>query len=388
MGSNEAWLFTADDGPEGRLVLRPLTTLPAHSLETAVFASDSPFTVHLRQKATPLIQYDMDALESFDQLPVREKEILSDWQRVLYMPLKNGNILVGVVALGGKQSGEPYDHQDYEALQAWCTQVSPLLAQARNMASLRHLNDYVMGLNQKLVRQNQHLRESVKLYGQYIDLVSPELRRPFTTINSKLQKLQESSSDDPARLDLITGLNQEFIGLRQPIDMLINLATRVQVRREFDFQLVHLDEVLQRVIRSLSTMAEARRVSIEYEPERNLPPVLADSQQLQEAIHNLIHNAIKFNKIGGRICLETGVEGSDLYLKVADTGVGIPEERLSTLWSGLAALNANGGSKKRPSMGLALAHFIVAAHSGRMQVVSQYGSGSTFSLYLPLVFDD
>jgi len=388
LGASEAWLFLADDGPGGSLILRPLITSPLYELETADFAHDSPFTDHLRQKNSPLIQYDMDALEIFDLIPPREKEILTGWQRVLYMPLKTGSLLVGVVALGSKRSSEPYDHQDYDELKAWCAQTSPLLAQARNMASLRRLNEYVMGLNQKLVRQNRHLRESVALYSQYVDLVSPELRRPFTSINTKLQKLQENSPDDPVRQELIVGLSQEFVGLRQPIDMLINLATRVQVRREFDFNLVHLEEIIQRVIRNLTTMAEARRVNIEYEPERNLPPVLADTQQLQEAIQNLIHNAIKFNKIGGRVCLETGIEGSDLFLKIADTGVGIPEERLSTLWSGLTALNANGGGKKRPSMGLALAHFIVAAHGGRMQVASQYGAGSTFTLYLPLVFDD
>lgn len=388
LGANEAWLFTTDDGPEGILVLRPLTTLPDQELEVVDFADDSPFAIHLRQKNTPLIQYDMDALESFDLIPAREKEILAGWQRVLYVPLKNGNVLVGVVALGAKRSGEPYDHQDYEALQAWCTQASPLLAQARNMASLRRINDYVFGLNQKLVRQNRHLRESVTLYGQYIDLVSPELRRPFTAINTRLQKLQETSHDDPARQDLVMGLSQEFAGLRQPIDTLINLATRVQVRREFNFQLLHLEDVVQRVLRSLSTMAEARRVTIEYEPDRSLPAVLADAQQLQEAIHNLIHNAIKFNKIGGRICLGTGIEGSDLYLQIADTGVGIPEERVGTIWSGLTVLNANGNSKKRPSMGLALTHFIVAAHGGHVQAVSQYGAGSTFTIYLPLVFDE
>lgn len=388
LGANEAWLFLADDGPGGLLLLRPLTALPAHSLETVSFAGDSPFALHLRQKNIPLIQYDMDALESFDLIPAREKEILTGWQRVLYMPLKTGSILTGVLALGSKRSGEPYNHQDYDELQAWCAQVSPLLAQARNMASLRRINEYVFSQNQTLVRQNRHLHESVTLYSQYIDLVSPELRRPFTAINSRLQKLQESGADDTARQELLVGLSQEFAGLRQPIDTLINLATRVQVRREFDFQLLYLDDLIQRVLRSLHTMADARRVNIEYEPERGLPAVLGDPQQLQEAIHNLVHNAIKFNKIGGRISLEAGITGSNLYLRVTDTGVGIPEERVAAIWNGLAGLHANGSGKKRPSMGLALTSFIVAAHGGRVEAASQYGAGSTFTIYLPLVFDD
>jgi hypothetical protein len=126
LSAEEAWLFTADDGPRGVLVLRPLTTTnpAAHELETTSFANDSPFTLHLRQKTTPLIQYDMDALDNFDLMPAREKEVLSRWQRVLYMPLKNGDMLVGMVALSGKSSGEPYNHEDYNELHLLCAQAS------------------------------------------------------------------------------------------------------------------------------------------------------------------------------------------------------------------------------------------------------------------------
>ena len=184
--------------------------------------------------------------------------------------LKTGSTLIGVVALGSKRSGEPYDHQDYDELMALCAQVSPLLAQAQQMAGLRRINEYTFAQNQTLVRQNRHLQESLTLYSQYVDLVSPELRRPFNTIQTKLQKLQENSPDDLARQDIIASLSQEFAGLRQPIDTLIALASRVQVRREFDFQPVHLEEIIQRVIRNLVTMAEARRVEIAYEPDLSL----------------------------------------------------------------------------------------------------------------------
>ncbi|MBK8987065.1 MAG: hypothetical protein IPM39_13470 [Chloroflexi bacterium] len=388
LGVDEAWLFMADEGPQGILVLRPLTATPPMEpeLETADFAADSPFTSHLRQQKTPLIQYDMDVLDKFHLLPTREKELLARWQRVLYMPLTNGSNLEAVVALGGKRSGEPYDRQDYAELSTLCAQASPLLAQARHMETLRRINESVLYANQTLARQNRHLQESVTLYSHYIDLVSPELRRPFTTIHSRLLKLQESGPAEPIPQPLVASLSQEFANLRQPIETLINLAARVQSRRGFDFQLVHLPEITRRVIRNLDTMAEARRVTIEFEPDRNLPLVLGDAEQLQEAIHNLIHNAIKFNKIGGRVHLNMDIDGSDLYLQIADTGVGIPPERMESIWNGLTAVNTNGSSKKRPSLGLTLAHFIVAAHGGRVQASSQYGTGSTFTIYLPLVF--
>jgi signal transduction histidine kinase len=387
LGADEATLLAAEDGPGGILVLRPLTTLNAHPLETAAFAVDSPITQHLRQETRPLVQYDVDALEHFDAIPAREKETLVRWQQVLYAPLRSGRVLVGVVALGRKYTCAPYDRADYAQLAALCNQIAPLLAQAQHMAGLHGLNDYVFTLNQMLARQNRQLVEAVNLYDQYVALVGPDLKRPFATIANKLLQLQDGLAQEPAKQNIITTLNQEFAGLRQPIENLINLAARVQVSRDFTFQLVYLDDVIQAVQRNLATMAEARRVAIEYEPDRTLPPVLGDPEQLQEAVLHLLHNAIKFNKIGGRVRLETAICGGDLRLRLEDTGVGIPEERLGAIWQGLAAFRHNGDGKKRPGVGLTLTHFIIAAHGGRVEATSNYGAGSVFTIYLPLVFD-
>ncbi|MCZ7667624.1 MAG: sensor histidine kinase [Chloroflexi bacterium] len=108
---------------------------------------------------------------------------------------------------------------------------------------------------------------------------------------------------------------------------------------------------------------------------------------MQEATKYLIHNAIKFNKIGGSVEISAALAGGDICLQVADSGVGIPEERLDELWQGLAITEGSNG-KKRPAMGLALTRFIVAAHGGQLTAESSYGAGSTFTIHLPAVFAD
>ena len=94
-----------------------------------------------------------------------------------------------------------------------------------------------------------------------------------------------------------------------------------------------------------------------------------------------------FNKIGGVVQVECGQAGGELFLRVVDTGVGIPPERLEEVWSGLAKLNTNGNGRSS-SMGLALSRFIILAHGGRVDAQSKYGAGSVFTLYLPLFFED
>ncbi len=386
VGTDDAWFFVTENGPGGNLMLRSLTSIGTDQADGISFSNDSPMTTYFRNDNRPLSQYDIDTLDNFADMTPENRETLASWQRVLYLSLRAGQHLVGVVALGAKSSGEAYDRQDNELLQRFGEQFAPLLAQAQNLAGLQHVNDFVYDENQSLVREQQHLRELVGLYDQFMKLVSPELRHPFSDINQKLQSLRESTNDGKVQSQ-VDAVSQQVESLKVPIDNLITLSARIQVRNQFDFALVDMEDVAQNAIRKLTTMADARRVSIEFNAQTALPAVYGDAAQLQEAVQYLLHNAIKFNKIGGVVQLDCGVEGSNLYLRVIDTGVGIPEDRLEDIWNGLAGTGKN-GSRRGTGLGLALTRFIIAAHGGYVETESKYGSGSVFAFYLPLVFEE
>jgi two-component system phosphate regulon sensor histidine kinase PhoR len=264
-------------------------------------------------------------------------------------------------------------------------QISPLLAQAQNVTSLRQINEYVFQQNQTLARDKQHLQELVALYSQFVDLISPELRRPFNTLTKEVQQLQ--TKDDAATLKLASQIDQHISEIKLPIEKLIDISGRIQMRNAFSFQIVRLDEIAQQAIRNLRTMADARRVVVEFNASTPYTTVLGDEDQLLEATQHVLHNAIKFNKIGGVVQVECGLEGGNLFLRVVDTGVGIPPERLEDVWSGLAKMKSNGNGRSA-GMGLALARFIILAHGGHVEAQSKYGAGSVFTIYAPLYFDD
>ena len=104
-------------------------------------------------------------------------------------------------------------------------------------------------------------------------------------------------------------------------------------------------------------------------------------------IHHILHNAIKFNKIGGSVFVDVGLDGTHLSCRIADTGVGIPEERIDKIWVGLDTVTAN-GSGRTTGPGLAISRFVINAHGGSIQAESQYGSGSAFTILLPLIYED
>ncbi len=388
--TDDAWLFTAHDGPGGKLILRPLARLDSTMPETLTLAADSPVAHFLRHNDVPLVQHDIDSLDRFTEIADIEQSTLTRWGRILYKPLCTGDSLVGVLALGLKISGGSYTQPDFDQLDNLARQISPLLAQAQNVSSLRQINDYVFQQNRTLTRDRQHLQELVSLYSQFVDLISPDLRRPFTVLTQDVQQLQ--TQEDARILELANQIDQRINEVKLPIEKLISTSSRIQMRNNFNFQLVRLDEITQQTIRNLRTMAEARRVVVEFNSSSSHTTLLGDSEQLLEAVQHLLHNAIKFNKIGGVVQVECGLAGSELFLRVVDTGVGIPPERLDDIWAGLAKLKAShlkaNGNGRSGGIGLALTRFIVLAHGGRVEAQSKYGAGSVFTIYFPLVFED
>ena len=173
--------------------------------------------------------------------------------------------------------------------------------------------------------------------------------------------------------------------LDHKITRLVTIASRLQSHKDFQVEAADLDQITQQAIQNLHTMAEARRVEVKYDPPIASPAILGDGVRLQEAIQHLLHNAIKYNKIGGEVDLDYIIDGDELCLRIRDTGVGIPEERLEKIWQGLSySQNGNG---RNAGLGLTLVQHIVAAHGGHVEAQSSYGSGSVFSVYLPIAYN-
>jgi signal transduction histidine kinase len=376
--------FLAEEGPGGKLMLRPLACAASGTPQAASFAADSPFVTYLRQARMPLVQYDIDNLAQFADMPEAEQATLTEWSKLLYLPLKAGDSLIGVVALGPKESGEAYDLADLGWLATLADQISPVLAQAYHLASLHQINDYVFAQNQTLARRQRHLLAILALQREFINLISPDLKRPLLKLERQIKELASEVDADLA--PSLKNAGQYVAELLSPLDALIHTAGRIQKRDSFQFEQIHLDDIIRNVMRNLSTMAEARRILIEYKIAQPVPDIYGDASQLREAVQNLLHNAIKFNKIGGQVVIDCRLEGSELCLRITDSGVGIRPDRLPHIWSGLDQLQINGSNGQRNGgLGLALTQFIVTAHGGRVDAQSSYGAGSTFTIYLPLI---
>jgi signal transduction histidine kinase len=382
LNAEQVHLFRSETGPGGSILFEAL--FPADQVASPhplVLAGGSSLTAFLRREAHgALSTFDLRTGQAFDGIPSSERETIMSWRSQALLPLHAGSHLVGVLALGNRATGGDYSDEEILWLQALAVHAGPLLWQAQQILTLNRLNSYVFERIDSLTQEQQFLQELSKLYRHFTGLVSPQLYAPFGEINSALQQLEAAGAE-------ASTVSQPLTELRTVLGHLVNVADRVQQQREFHFAPMLLHDAVQQAVRNLAPMAEARRVRVTVNGESRLPAIKGDEERLVEAVQQLLHNAIKFNRIGGSVELESGMVGNELYLHVRDTGVGIPAERASEIWTAVSQRQNGRYRGSSDGVGLLLARFIVAAHGGRVEMTSRYGAGSTFSIFLPLALE-
>jgi PAS domain S-box-containing protein len=140
------------------------------------------------------------------------------------------------------------------------------------------------------------------------------------------------------------------------------------------------------VVRSVITAVAAKKgIELDVDMPPTLPEVHVDPGRIKQVLYNLIANAIKFTPRGGVVRVSARADAKQLTLIVSDTGVGIAAEDLPRLFREFEQLpQANGARPEGTGLGLALTRRLVELHGGKVEVQSQLGKGSTFSVHLPL----
>jgi signal transduction histidine kinase len=151
----------------------------------------------------------------------------------------------------------------------------------------------------------------------------------------------------------------------------------LQLRREP----VDLTDIVQRALDLYKDVADAEDVTIAAEPAP--VTVLGDRTRLEQVAANLVDNAVKYTPAGGRVDITCGREGNHGFLRVTDTGPGIPTDELPRIWDRLFRGDAS-RAERGLGLGLSLVKAIVEAHHGTVAVESEPGRGSRFTVLFPV----
>jgi len=226
---------------------------------------------------------------------------------------------------------------------------------------------------QRLVRErnlfrsmlSHDIRNPLNVIFNYADMVADE---PQLSASARLL-LQRIKDNATTTLDLVCN----FVELGR-----IEGGTLALERRA-----VCLSELARDVVARQEALASARGVTLQLEVDDALPHVPGDAAYLERALTNLVSNAIKFSPGGGRVVLRMSNLGSGLAIAISDTGCGIPGDELTQIFEKYRRGRAT-AAVEGSGLGLFIVKSVVDAHGGAIQVASEVGVGSTFTISLPL----
>ena len=238
----------------------------------------------------------------------------------------------------------------------------------------------------ELRRQSERLAAVSRMKDEFVSVVSHELRTPLTAIKGSLQLLVDGDIDDASdreRLQAAALSNSErLIRLVNDIlDISKIEAGGLQLRKHP----ADPRELAAIAVRSIAQFAVTARVALTIQAQEGLPPIDVDADRIVQALVNLMSNAVKFSPSNAAVVIDVAREAAELRFSVSDAGPGIPAESIGRLFQKFTQLDTSDARRvSGTGLGLAISKGIVEQHGGRITVKSVPGTGSTFSIHLPL----
>lgn len=233
-----------------------------------------------------------------------------------------------------------------------------------------------------VLRDITDLRRLEGIRRDFVANVSHELRTPLTSIRALVETLEAGAVEDPELTqDFLSRIIHEVDRLAALVEDLLDLARLEAGRTPTRFERVSTKDVLRRAGERLRAQIDRARLELDYDLPDTLPDVLADHQRIEQVVINLIHNAIKFTLVGGRITISASAQAEHVMVRVTDTGVGIAPDDVPRLFERFYKSDKARRSEGT-GLGLAIAKHIVQVHGGDIEVQSEPGKGSEFRFTL------
>ncbi len=221
---------------------------------------------------------------------------------------------------------------------------------------------------------------------EFVSNVSHELKTPLTSMKVLADSLIGMGEDAPVELyrEFINDISQE---IERETGIINDLLTMVKMDKSsvtLNITTVNVNELVESILKRLRPIAEKQDVELVLESFRPINAEI-DEIKMSLAISNLIENGIKYNNPGGFVHISLNSDHRYFYIKVEDSGMGIPEDSLDMIFERFYRVDKShsreiGGT----GLGLAITHMAIIMHSGEIKVASTVGEGTTFDVRIPL----
>jgi signal transduction histidine kinase len=229
------------------------------------------------------------------------------------------------------------------------------------------------------------LRQMDLMKASFLSMISHELRTPLQAINGYLDVILSGMSGP------LTQEQHEFIRraragsehLKALVDDVLLMSRRDAGQFHLNLEPTEIEQVIDEACEEVELVAADAGITLRCEKQAGLQVIPADAPRIQQVLRNLLTNAIKFTPSGGTVTLSATYGKGFVRVIVRDTGVGIPAEHLLHIFERFYQVQASGQRNRGQGLGLAIARIIVDGHQGKLDVQSEPGRGSAFTILLP-----
>ncbi|MBL8742950.1 MAG: HAMP domain-containing histidine kinase [Myxococcales bacterium] len=232
------------------------------------------------------------------------------------------------------------------------------------------------------VRKERNVSE---LQADFVSKVSHELRTPLTSIRMFTETLKLRRGDQATEDRCIEALDREGARLQGLIDRLLDWGRMESGMRTFELSEHRVEDLIDEAVAAFEPTRTRRDVDLSVEVTPGLQPVVCDRPAIVDALVNLLSNAYKYGGNPREIRISASADEARMRIQVHDNGQGIERREHKRIFLKFYRIDDKLKRKQEGSgLGLAIVQYVLRAHSGKVEVDSAPGRGSTFSLVLPL----
>jgi signal transduction histidine kinase len=370
-------------------------------------AKKDPLLKYLQTNQRPVVLEELLMLASDERL-IEEQDIF----KVIYeqikklgaaicLPMVSSERLIGIIIIGPKIINDPFTVEDLELLMTLSNQAAIAIDNAElykevkdfNKTLKQKVNEQTMTLQDKtkvLEEQAEHLKKLLAMRSEFLDIASHQLKTPISVISGTISMFKEGSVQKmpvETQNHLIDNIYQKSLKISQIIRDILQAS-------EFDTEKfsfvekrivpVDLNKVLTDVIADNQAFATEKKLQLIFTPNPANPKINSDPDYLEQALFNLVDNALKYTK-EGKVEVLLDENPQSIIIKVKDTGVGIPKDDQGRMFGKFErATNAVDMYTDGSGLGLFITREVIQAHpGGTITFTSEEGKGTEFIITIP-----
>lgn len=240
-------------------------------------------------------------------------------------------------------------------------------------------------LASKLLAQYNQLRATELQRDDMVQMLVHDLRNPLTSLLAGLHLIDEMQALDPMQTQAMNIARRGGDALLRMVNEILEVSKYAAGHLQLDYDQVNLSELLNVAIEQVGSLAERARIRLDQQCDTDLPACQLDGEKLRRVLVNLLANAIQHTAPSGSVTVSASRRTDNhIEIRVCDNGLGIPDEQVTRIFDKFNSTCTARHLGSSTGLGLSFCKLVIEAHGGSINVDSQLGRGSTFTLTLPV----